>query len=72
MSTYHIQLNYTTHPYKHSVMQFRSLQLTACVLFVNFFIKAHVVNALKMGTHNMCFYKENQKKDTQNHRISMA
>ena len=46
---YRIRPNYRTYPYKRSVKQFRSLQITASVLFVYFFIKAYVV-----GTHVNC------------------
>ena len=41
--------NYSTYPYKRTVKQFRSLQITASVLFVYFFIKAY-----GMGTHLNC------------------
>ena len=34
---------YRIYPYKRTVKQFRSLQITASVLFVYFFIKAYVV-----------------------------
>ena len=47
--TFCIQPNYCTHPYKHTVELFRSLQITASVLFVYFFIKAYVV-----GTNLNC------------------
>ena len=43
-----IRPNYHTYPYKCTVKQFHSLQITARVLFV-FFIKVHVV-----GTHLNC------------------
>ena len=46
---YCIQPNYLTYPYKRTVKQFRSLQITACVLFVYFLIKVYVV-----GTHLNC------------------
>ena len=46
---YHIRPNYRTYPYKRTVKQFRSLQITASVLFVYFFEKAYVV-----GTHLNC------------------
>ena len=46
---YRIQPNYRTYPYKRTVKQFRSLQITARVLFVYFFVKAYVV-----GTHLNC------------------
>ena len=43
---YHIWPNYRTYPWKRTVKQLGSLQITAKVLFVYFFIKAYVV-----GTH---------------------
>ena len=46
---YRIQSYYRTYPYKRTVKQFRSLQITASVLFVYFFIKAYVV-----GTYLNC------------------
>ena len=46
---YRIRPNYRTYPYVHTVKQFRSLQITASVLFVYFFVKAYVV-----GTHLNC------------------
>ena len=46
---YHIRSNYSTYPYKRTVKKFRSLQITASVLFVYFLIKAYVV-----GTHLNC------------------
>ena len=59
---YHIRSDYRTYPYKRTVKKFRSLQITANVLFLYFFIKAYVV-----GTHLNCIlsilYKENQKKN---------
>ena len=54
-------------------MQFRSLQITASVLFVYFFMKAYVVgthlncidvNAIQMSTHNICLYVKKKKKIT--------
>ena len=69
---YRIRPNYRTYPYKRTVERFRSLQITASVLFVYFFITSYVVgthfelhrqvDAIQMGTHNICFYKENQIK----------
>ena len=65
-------LDYCTYPYKGTVKKFRTLQITASVLLLYFFIKAYVV-----GIHLNCidllmqfkwvptiyaFYKENQKK----------
>ena len=44
-----IRSTYRTYPYKRTVKQFRSLQITASVLFVYFFVKAYVV-----GTHLNC------------------
>ena len=46
---YRIRSNYRTYPYKRTVEKFRSLQITASVLFLYFFIKAYVV-----GTHLNC------------------
>ena len=46
---YRIWPNYRTYPYKGTLKYFRSLQITASVLFVHFFIKADVV-----GTHLNC------------------
>ena len=68
---YRIQSNYRTYPYKCTVKQFRTLRITASVLYGYFFIKAYAV-----GTHlncidlsmqfkwvpTTCFYKEIQKK----------
>ena len=70
-TTYHIQPNYRTYSYNRTLKQFRNLQITASVLFVYFFIKAYVVgthlnciiDAIQMSTHNICLYKENQKKN---------
>ena len=73
---YRIRPNYHTYPYKRTVKGFRSLQITASVLFVYFFIKAYVV-----GTHLNCidlsmqfkwvlttyaFIKKNQNKKHKN------
>ena len=66
--TYCIRSNNRTYPYKRTLMKFRSL-ITASVLFIYFFIKAYVVGShmncidlIQMSTHNICLYKENQKK----------
>ena len=48
-ANYRIQSNYRTNPYKRSLMKFPSLQITASVLFIYFFIKAYVV-----GSHLNC------------------
>ena len=48
-SNYHNQPNYRTYPYKHTVKQFRSLQITTSVLFSLLFLKPYVV-----GTHLNC------------------
>ena len=40
---YCIRFNYRTYPYKRTVKKFRSLQITASVLFLHFFTKAYVV-----------------------------
>ena len=37
--------NYRTYPYKRTVKQFRSLQITVSVLFVYFFMKAYVMDS---------------------------
>ena len=78
---YRIQSNYHTYPYKRTVKQFRSRQITASVLFVYFFIKAYVVgysfelhrlvDAIQMSNHNICLCKENQKKSHNHHQISL-
>ena len=44
-TAYHIQPNYHTYPYKHTVKEFWSLQITASV-FVHFVLRVYVV-----GTH---------------------
>ena len=49
LTIYHIQSNYRTYPYKRTVKQFRTLWITASVLFGCFFIKAYAV-----GTHLNC------------------
>ena len=54
---YLIRSNYHTYLYKLTVKQFSSLQITASVLFVFFFIKAYVV-----GTHLNCIDKSMQFK----------
>ena len=46
---YRIRPNYRTYPNKRAVKQFRSLQITARVLFVYFTVKAYV-----MGAHLNC------------------
>ena len=68
---YRIWPNYRTYPYKRTVKQFRSIQITASVLFVYFFVTAYVVgthlNCIDLSmktvnsksTHNICLYKEN-------------
>ena len=45
MKNHRIQPNYRTYPYmyKHTVKQFHSLQITASVLIVYFFIKVYFV-----------------------------
>ena len=40
---YRIRSNYCTYPYKRTVKKFSSLQITASVLFLYFFIEAYVV-----------------------------
>ena len=46
---YRIRSNYRTYPYKRTIKKFRSLQITASVIFLYFFLKAYVV-----GTHLNC------------------
>ena len=70
--TYRIRSNYRTYPYKRTVKKFRSLQITASVLFslllykgicCGYSFKLHrLVDAIQMSSHNICFYKDNQKK----------
>ena len=48
-SVYRIRSNYRTYPYKRTVKQFRTLRITASVLFGYFFIKAYAV-----GTYLNC------------------
>ena len=49
MLKYRIRSNYRTYPFKRTVKKFRSLQITASVIFLYFFLKAYVV-----GTHSNC------------------
>ena len=42
---YCIRSNYRTYPNKRTLMKFRSLQITASVFFIYFFIKAYVVGS---------------------------
>ena len=77
-NVYRIWLNYHTYPYRCTDKQFHSLQITASVHFVYFFYKSicygypfelhQLVSAIQMSTHNICFYKENQKKKKQQHK----
>ena len=63
--TYRIRPNYRTYPYKRTVKKFRSLQITASVIFLYFFLKAYVVgthlncivDVIQMSAHNICLYK---------------
>ena len=57
IANYRIRSNYRTYPYKHTLMKFRSLQITASVHFIYFFIKAYVV-----GSHLNCINKSMQFK----------
>ena len=86
--THRIWSNYSTYPYKRTVKKFHTLQITASILFLYFFIKAYVVgthlNCIDlsmqfkwvhttyafMSTHNICLYKENQKKSHYHHQIN--
>ena len=62
-----IQSNYGTYPYKYTVKQFRSLQITTLVLFCQLlytgiccgypFELHRLVDAIQMSTYNICFYK---------------
>ena len=74
---YYIQPNYHVYPYKCSVKQFYSLQITASVLFVYFFIKAYLEDThsncidKQMTTHNIRFHKEDRKKNNnKKHRLN--
>ena len=74
---YRIRPNYRTYPYKRTVKQFRSLQITATVLFFYFITKAYVVDihlncidlsmqlngAIQMNIDNTCYYKEKRKSE---------
>ena len=79
---YSIRPNYRTYPYKGTVKQFLSLQVTASVLFCLLFYKGiccrypfdlhQLVDAIQMSTHNICFYEENQKeKSHKHHQVSL-
>ena len=75
---YRIRSNYRTYPYKRTVKKFHSLQITASVIFLYFFLKAYVVgthlklhrlvDAIQMSAHNICLYKENQKQSHNHHK----
>ena len=80
LNKYRIRSNYRTYPYKHTLVKFRSLQITASVHFIYFFIKAYVV-----GSHLNCidlsmqfkwvpttyaFIKKIRKKSHNHHQIS--
>ena len=78
---FRIRSNYRTYPYKRTVKKFRSLQITASVIFLYFFLKAciccgysfelhQLVDAIQMSAHNICLYKENQKQSHNHHQIS--
>ena len=69
---YQIRPNYRTYTYKHSVKQFRSLQITASQCTFCLFLYKRIccgypfelhrqVDAIQMGTHNICLYKEKKK-----------
>ena len=49
VNKYRIRSNYRAYPYKRTVKKFLSLQITASVIFLYFFLKAYVV-----GTHLNC------------------
>ena len=62
-SKYRILPNYRIYSYKRTVKQFRSLQITASVLFVFFFMKVCVfgthlncIDAVQMNIHNICCF----------------
>ena len=71
-STYRIRSNYRT--YKRRVKKLSSLQITASVLFLHFFIEVYVVgthlSCIQMSTHNICLYKEKQKQSNNQHQTS--
>ena len=46
LGIYHIQPNYHTYPYKHTIKKFHSLQITASVHFIYFYMKANIVGTL--------------------------
>ena len=69
---YRICPNYCTYPFKHTVKQFRSLQITANILFVYNFTKAYIVGTPSISTQNICFYKDNQKKKKKHKNIIFA
>ena len=62
----------TAHTPISAVKKFRSLQITASVLFSLLLYKGiccgysfelhRLVDAIQMSSHNICLYKENQKK----------
>ena len=51
---YRIRPNYRIYPYKRTVKQYRSLQITASVLFVYLFIKAYVVVLIWIASTCRC------------------
>ena len=77
---YRIRSNYRTYPYKCTLMKFRSLQITASVHFIYFFIKAYVVGShlncidlsmqFKWVPTTIAFIKKIRKKSHNNHQIS--
>ena len=55
---YHIRPNYCSYPYKGTAKQICCLQITACVLFVYFFIMAYVVGTLWIASICWCNLNE--------------
>ena len=77
---YRIRPNYCTYSYKRTVKRFHSLKITGSVLFCLLLYKGiccgysfelhRLVDAIQMSTHNICVYKENQKKLHNQYQIS--
>ena len=74
IKSYSIRPYYRSYPYKRTVKQFHSLQITASVLFVYFFVKAYVVGThlncidLSMYPQHMLFLRQSDK-NSHNHQI---
>ena len=77
LSVYRIRPNYRTVPYKRTVKQFRSLQVTADVFVYLLLYKSiccgysfelpQQVEAIQMHTYSKCFYKDIQKQISHKH-----